>query len=396
MRLLFIPVSGGVGLGPLANLIAIAETAAARGHDTAFVVKHVWAPQVRRLGFPTYRTVTPARRKGASPPPFNLGAVGARLGWVEESFIRASIRAEREAIRSFGADVVVTTLQFTAPISAAVEHRPSVAIFSWADGPNFTSPLYSSAQHGIDGVNIYNQILAEHGQSSIKHVCDLAFSRSELKLAPTIPEFQPELLSFSDIHFIGSLLSARLEADQLPNRIKNRASASPLIYVYLGPGDIPAEKWIPVIIETFSRTAYSVIVTLAQTDVRPDVAPSMPNIAFYEWLPGMAAITAADLVISHGGLNTVNNALLAGKPHIVFPDRYAERDYNGRSLSRLGAGVNCSTGQLNPKDLRLIAEHLLSDSTYARSAAEIGHKIRKYGGTLRAVELIESRENCRF
>lgn len=393
MRLLLIPVSGGVGLGPLANLIAIAESAAAAGHDTAFVVKDAWAPEVRRLGFPTYRAVTPAPRKGASPSPFNLGAVGTRLGWVEEGFIRTSIQAEREAIKSFAADIVVTTLQFTAPISAAIEHRPSVAIFSWADGSDFASPLYDSSQQTTGGEAVYNQILAEHGLSPIKHVCDLAFTRSELKLAPTIPEFQPELSSMPDVHFIGSLLSTRLEAGELPDRIKNRTGANPLIYVYLGPGDIPAEKWITAIVETFARTSFSVMVTLAQTDVRPDIVPAVPNIVFYDRLPGMAAIMAADLVISHGGLNTVNNALMAGKPHIVFPDRYAERDYNGRSLSRLGAGVNCSTRQLNPKDLRLIAEEVLSVGTYARSAAEIGSKMRKYGGAQRAIELIESGES---
>ena len=390
MRLLLIPVAGGVGLGPLANLLAVAESAAKAGHDVAFMAKDAWAPEVRNLRLPGLSGGYTEPRQDAPPPPYNLGAVGMRLGWIDDSFIRASIHAECSAIYQFKADVVVTTLQFTAPISAAIMGRPSAAIFSWADGPSFASPLYDSAKSATGWEAIYNHILADHGLESIQDVCDLAFMRSELRVAPTIPELQPELVSVPETRFVGYLLSDRLETREFPGEIKNGSDNRPVVYVYLGPGDIPADYWIPIITETFVNANFNAIVTLAQTGISAASMPQLANVRFYNRLPGMTAIAAADLVISHGGLNTVNNALLAGKPHIIFPDRYAERDYNGRSLARLRAGINCSTEQLEPRTLRLIAEEILSTDTYAQNAAQLGLIMREYGGADRVIELVES------
>jgi UDP:flavonoid glycosyltransferase YjiC (YdhE family) len=389
MRLLLIPAAGGVGLGPLTNLLAIADEATAAGHEVAFVVKDAWAYDIRQLGFPAYRAVTPRPYRGIPPPPYNLGAVVTRLGWVDESFIRDSVRAECQAITTFGADVVVTTLQFTAPISAALQGLPSAAIFSWADGPGFVSPLYKSTQYVTGGEICYNRVLEENGLEPIGNICELAFQRSELKVAPTIPELQPELLALADVHFVGHLLSKRLEINDMPDQIKSWSGSGPLIYVYLGPGDISAEQWMPAIAEAFEHTNFRVMVSLAQLRTAPSSVPVLRNVRFFERLPGMTAITYSDLVISHGGANTVNNALLAGKPHIVFPDGYAERDYNGRSIAKLGAGLNCSTDQLNPKDLRLMAEKVIANGIFAQNAAQLGRRIQEYGGAQHVIELIE-------
>jgi UDP:flavonoid glycosyltransferase YjiC (YdhE family) len=390
MRLLFIPAAGGVGLGPLTNLLAIAEEATVAGHEVAFVVKDAWASDVRQLGFPAYRAVTPRPYRGIPPPPYNLGAVVTRLGWVNESFIRDSIKVERRVITSFDADMVVTTLQFTAPISAALEGVPSTAIFSWADGPGFVSPLYKSTQHVAGGEDCYNRVLEDNGLQPIKDICELAFLRSELKIAPTIPELQPELLSLADVHFVGHLLSERLEINDMPDQVKNWSGSGPLVYVYLGPGDIPAKRWMPAIAEAFEQTNFRAMVSLAQLRSAPSTLPALGNVRFFERLPGLTAITHSKLVISHGGANTVNNALLAGKPHIVFPGGYAERDYNGRSIAKLGAGLNCSTGQLNPDNLRLLAEKVIANGAFAQNAAKLGRRIQEYGGSQRVIELIES------
>lgn len=389
MRLLLIPAAGGVGLGPLTNLLAIADEATGAGHEVAFVVKDAWASDIRQLGFPVYRAVTPRPYQGIPPPPYNLGAVVTRLGWVDENFIRDSVQAERLAITHFAADIVVTTLQFTAPISAALEGLPSAAVFSWADGPGFVSPLYKATQRLTGGEACYNRILEENGLGPINDICELAFLRSELKIAPTIPELQPELLSLADAHFVGHLLSKRVEMNDMPVQVKNWSGSGPLMYVYLGPGDIPSELWIPAISEAFERTDFRVMVSLAQLRNAPKTLPVLQNVRFFERLPGLTAITHSDLVISHGGANTVNNALLAGKPHIVFPDRYAERDYNGRSIARLGAGLNCSTEQLRPGNLRLMAEKVLADGTFAQNAARLGRRIQEHGGAQRVMELIK-------
>lgn len=391
MRLLLIPAAGGVGLGPLTNVLAIAEEAVRAGHEVALMGKDAWAPVMEQLGFQIYLAPTPRPYNGVVPPPYKLSDVVIGLGWVDEQYIRASIEAERHAIVSFKADAVVSMLQLTAPISAQIEGRPSLAIVSWADGPKFTSPLYKPEQSLRGWEVFYNRVLQEYGIQPINDICELAFLRSELRAAPTIPELQPELLSVPNVHFVGPLLSERMEKGRLPEAIDNWDGTGPMVYIYLAPGDIPSSQWIQTIIEAFEVTNFRVMVTLAPLNILPNSIPATRNIRFFERLPGTTAMERSDVVISHGGANTVINALLVGKPQIVFPDKYAERDYNGQCVARLRAGINCPTEQFTPQALRQIVEKVVANDIFKINAMKIAHLIRAYRGSRRVIELIERR-----
>ncbi len=390
MRILFVPAAGGVGLGPLTNVLAISEAAVNAGHDVAFMCKGVWAPFIESFGYPIYSAPLPNPFEGNLPPPYKLSDVLIGLGWADENFIRASIKSEIKAITSFSADIVVSMLQVTAPISAKITHKPSVAVFSWADGPDFLSPLYQREDTYVGWEDNYNRVLGEFGISPIQDICDLAYLRSELKIAPTIPELQPELIEVPDVHFVGSLLSQSMESGVLPEEIVKLKENAPLIFVYLSPGDIKPDYWIPTLIKVFTGSPYQVIVTLAPLDISPKSLPSSKNIHFFERLPGSTAIANSDLVISHGGANTVINALRHGVPQIVFPDKYAERDYNGRAVARLGAGLNLPTEEFNPKSLINHIDYILSDNQFKQNAIKIANILKGYGGAKQVIGLIEA------
>lgn len=390
MRILLVPAAGGVGLGPLTNVLAIAEDAVHAGHDVAFMCKGNWFPFVSRFG-PMYSAPLPKQFTEKLPSPYKLSDVLIGLGWADPEFIRASITAEINAITSFSADIVVSMLQVTAPISAQILRKPSVAVFSWADGPDFRSPLYPQNDTCKGFEVYYNQVFSEFGISPIQDICELAYMRSELRIAPTIPELQPELTQVPGVHFVGSLLSHSMESEICPDeilQIKARENV-PLIFVYLSPGDMRPEHWIPRLVNAFTGHPYEVIVTLAPLDISPKSLPSSENIHFFKRLPGSAVIANSNLVISHGGANTVNNALCHGIPQLVFPDKYAERDYNGRAVARLGAGLNLSTEQFEPNRLLKYVDWVLSDDQFKQNAIKLANIIRRYRGAGQVISLME-------
>ncbi len=229
-------------------------------------------------------------------------------------------------------------------------------------------------------------------------ICELAFLRAQLKIAPTTPELQPELQDIPDVHYVGSLLSPEMEDSflshrvvnsKLPSVVENWEQNRPVIYVYMSPGDIKPSIWIPTLIEAFKNTKFNVMVTLAPLEILPSSLPNVPNIKFFKSLPAIKAIRRSNLVITHGGANTITSALISGKPMMIFPDMYAEREYNGRSVERLGAGMNFRTEKFTSQDLLLNAEKIISDSTFALNAKKIGDRIRKLGGSSRTLDLIE-------
>lgn len=398
MRILLIPLSGGVGLGPLTRCLSVAHEAKIRGHELLFICKDTFCEIVRKFGYRTYTAPTPAQYREPKPPPFRLSDVAIALGWVEESYINSAIEAELQIIRSFRPDAIFTETQFSVSISASIENIPWVAATSWADHPDFKSPLYKDNENVYGFEEIFNRILDKYRQPKINDICELAFLRAQIKIAPTTPELQPELQVIPKVHYVGSLLSPEMEDsilssrvvnNKLPSVVENWEQNRPVIYVYMSPGDIKSNVWIPTLIKAFKDTRFNVMVTLAPLKILPGNLPNVPNIKFFKSLPAIKAIRHSNLVITHGGANTVTSALIAGKPLMIFPDMYAERDYNGRAVEKLGAGMNFRTEKFTPQDLLLNAEKIISDRTFAINAKKIGDRIRKLGGSRRTLDLIE-------
>lgn len=399
MRLLFIPLAGGVGLGPLTRCLAVAHEARLRGHDVLFLCKDSFRGIVEMCGYKAYAAPIPPSNRRLKPPPFRLSDIAIALGWIEEEYFHSAIETERNVIRSYKPDLIFTETQFSVPVSASLENIPFVATISWADHPDFTSPLYQDATNSSGFNKSVNRILTDYGVEPIRDICELGYLGAEIKIAPTIPELQPELKQIQDVYFVGSLLSPEMENSFLirdktiheeSKSLKSWTNDNQVLYVYMSPGDIKPEKWIPTITEAFKDTAINVFVTLTPLNILPESLPKVPNIKFFRSVPAVEAIHKSQLVITHGGANTITSALIEGKPLMIFPDQYAERDYNGRAVERVGAGRNYLTEHFNPYALKTNAEIILSTPSYSLNSQKIGDQIIHYGGSSYTMDLIEN------
>ena len=110
------------------------------------------------------------------------------------------------------------------------------------------------------------------------------------------------------------------------------------------------------------------------------------------WVTGFApqqeAIARADVVITHAGLNTVMDALAAGKPMLLLPIAFDQPGTAARVL-HAGAGVRVLPALASVGALRRGLRRLLDDPSYAQRARRLGTHVRAAGGTLRAADIIE-------
>lgn len=391
MRILIVPLTGGVGIGPLTHCLSVAYEARKRGHSVKFLCKKSFAKIVKRFEYPLF--IAPSSKpSGINIVPFKLSDVAIELGLIDFVYIRESIKAERKAIKTFKPDIIFAETQLTIPISAGIEKIPFAATASWADHPKFTSPLFPKSTKSSGYEDRYNRILKQYKLKEIRDICELGFLRADLMIAPTIPKLQPELKQVSGVCFVGQLISPEMEEGQLPKQIEKWDKKRPVVYVYMSPGDIPSKEWIKTLIEGFAESEFNVIVTLSPVLVKASELTKLQNIIFSESVPGSVACRRADLVITHGGSNTVANALIAGKPLMVFSHYYAERDYNGRAIEAQGAGINFRTEYFNPKDILSFARKIYSDKRYSQNARRLGKSIKSLGGAKKAVDLLEKWE----
>jgi UDP:flavonoid glycosyltransferase YjiC (YdhE family) len=107
-----------------------------------------------------------------------------------------------------------------------------------------------------------------------------------------------------------------------------------------------------------------------------------------EFLPQASILPEADLVITHGGNNTVTECLAFGKPMVVLPLFWDQYD-NAQRIDETGFGVRLPTYAHEPEELRAAIDRLLADRALATHLDAVSRRLRAAPGTERAADLIE-------
>ena len=163
------------------------------------------------------------------------------------------------------------------------------------------------------------------------------------------------------------------------------AGSGPLLYFSLGSLGSADVGLMQKLIDTLGATEYSVIVSLGPQHEELRLAPNMSGA---EFLPQPAILPEVDLVITHGGNNTVTESLHFGKPMVVLPLFWDQHD-NAQRMDELGLGRRLDTYRHEPVELVDAIESLLADSELPRRLSAISARLEADPGTAKAADLIE-------
>jgi len=111
-----------------------------------------------------------------------------------------------------------------------------------------------------------------------------------------------------------------------------------------------------------------------------------PNMAGAEFVPQPAILRQADLVITHGGNNTVAEAIHFGKPMIVLPLFWDQHD-NAQRVAETGFGVRLPTYEFEDEQLHDAIDRLLAPEN--PKLREASARLRASPGTVQAAGLIQ-------
>ena len=112
------------------------------------------------------------------------------------------------------------------------------------------------------------------------------------------------------------------------------------------------------------------------------------NMTGEEFLPQTAILPQVDLVITHGGNNTVTESLFFGKPMVALPLFWDQYD-NAQRIDETGLGVRLDTYGHDGAELTGAIDRLLADAALADRLAAMSRRLRALEGTRRAADLIE-------
>jgi UDP:flavonoid glycosyltransferase YjiC (YdhE family) len=106
------------------------------------------------------------------------------------------------------------------------------------------------------------------------------------------------------------------------------------------------------------------------------------------FLPQPAILPLVDLVITHGGNNTVTESIHHGRPMVVLPLFWDQVD-NAQRLDETGFGVRLPAYAFDDGDLVGAIDRLLADDALAARLRSISTRLQASPGTITAADAIE-------
>lgn len=213
---------------------------------------------------------------------------------------------------------------------------------------------------------------------------DLLNIRQPLNLVYTSRAFQPAVEDFdASYRFVGPSIGSRpadpsFEADRLHD---------PVLYASLGTVFGAGPKLLRTFASALAPLGGTVIVSTGQTD--PDALGPLPaNVLPLRFVPQLEVLPRAALFVTHGGMNSVNEAMYAGVPMLVVPQG-ADQPMTAARVVELGAGLSLGTGDVAKGSVRALARRLLHEPGFRTAAAALRAAQHEAGGYRRAADELE-------
>ena len=213
---------------------------------------------------------------------------------------------------------------------------------------------------------------------------DLANIRQPLNLVYTSREFQPADEEFDGSYrFVGPSIGARPADPSFPlDRLQD-----PVSYASLGTVFNGGPRLLRIFATGLAALGGTVVLSTGQTD--PDALGPLPvNVLARRFVPQPEVLARAALFVTHGGMNSVNEAMYAGVPLLLVPQG-ADQPMVARRVVELGAGLSTRTEDVTRDSVRGLARRLLHEPGFKAAATTLKDAQHRAGGYRRAADELE-------
>ena len=434
------------GSGHMNACVGVAQALVKRGHKVSFLLNAAFAGQFAKFGFDEvvlHRTPAEGNNDQKNEERKNPVKVFAKMikemGLLGPATPLERIKEKKkESDKVFSENLRQTTREFNPQIQAAIERDqpdliildhflipPAVpksgipwlllfsgnplAIFNSENLPPFSSG-YSVANSDrelwqefleyarkkyLDFKDVQHELFAEFGYEP-KEASELPFYNNNSSFIPQCKYGYiygcPKELDYDDVITIpdnyiqiDAFCREVPEPFQLPEEITSRKPDQKLIYFSLGSMGSVDVDLVKKISSLLSKTGHKIIVSkgpLADEYELPE------NCWGEGYLPQTRILPLVDLVITHGGNNTVTETFSFGRPMIVMP-LFGDQYDNAQRIHEKGYGIRIDPYTFNDESLLNAIDQLLNDKALHSRLAQAAKRIETFNSKEKACEKIE-------
>lgn len=206
-----------------------------------------------------------------------------------------------------------------------------------------------------------------------------------LTLVYTTREFQPDGKAFDRTYkFVGPSISSRLAPEGFDLIAIQKQNP---IYISLGTVFNRAVDFYKLCIEALGNSEHTVVMSIGDKVQTGDLGEIPNNFIVEKYVSQTDILQAAQLFVTHGGMNSAHEGLYYGVPLIVIPQS-ADQPIIAGQVAKIGAGLALEMQSLTAQGLREAVDQVLSAHSYKRAAADMQESLRASGGYRQAVDEI--------
>ena len=206
----------------------------------------------------------------------------------------------------------------------------------------------------------------------------------ECNLVYTLRSFQPCAEDFPEgqFHFIGPSVYDRKEED-FPILSK------PIICISLGTILKGAEKFFRASMGAFRNEKVIVVISVGRNFEIAKLGTLPENFIVKNQIPQITVLKQASLFITHGGMNSVSEAMIHGVPMLVIPF-VSDQPANARQVEKLGLGKVLDYKAITADKLKETAMAVVEDLQIRENLVNVQKEIALAPGNAGAVGIIEA------
>ncbi|CAG2109293.1 unnamed protein product [Medioppia subpectinata] len=429
LKVLFVPMLAEGHVNPC---IGIATQLIADGHRAVFIVDDVWRPKLAAYGIETIELAkSNATNDGAidttlqAQRMMSLGKIGgasaiekARLRpnaaeyWRKQcQYLDTQLAALLPAIRP---DVIVVDQFATLP---AVVLSGIPCVWCWSAGPlvmldDVRTPPGESGLSATGDPRLWHefrQLIKDVTIEKWRAFNDWVVGRG----CEPLPEHcfhktsrylhiygYPLELDYQDVRPLGRNYvrfdNFKRNERHLTFAVPPVLAAKPGAFVYFSLGSLcPVDvQNMRRLVAILAKSPHRFIVSMGPKHMEYTLGDNMWGA---ESVPQIRVLPLVDLVITHGGINTVTESLYFGRPMIAMPV-YGEQYDNAQRLQDKGFGLRLDAYKCSEEELLTAIETLLNDRRLAERLAEVSRRIQTDNSLAKVSQLIENfvQNQCKY
>jgi MGT family glycosyltransferase len=231
------------------------------------------------------------------------------------------------------------------------------------------------------------QLQDRYGLAPLR-IKDLFTRAEELNIVNLPRQFQPDADAFDERYvFVGPSIAPRDDASGFP---LDRLTGNPMLYVSLGT----VFTANPEFFDAFAGSNRQVVLSLGTRGDLSMLGQVSDNFLVRPYVPQLEVLEHTDVFVTHGGMNSVMEAIYHGVPMVVVPQQ-PEQAMTAARVVELGLGVALEPGQITTDALCEAVATVGGDPGYRSRVAHMQKAAHDAGGYLRAADVIQQFDHQR-